>query len=103
MGERHTLPSLLPAKLRSNPEKGRLGCFVPPRWGAPRNGGGGGGLGHGAERANPAAPLEGLEAMTDHPRIALDPEILAGKPVVRGTRVIGRVRDRTSGRRMERG
>jgi uncharacterized protein (DUF433 family) len=25
--------------------------------------------------------------MTDHPRITLDPEILAGKPVVRGTRL----------------
>ncbi len=25
--------------------------------------------------------------MTDHPRIALDPEVLAGKPVVRGTRL----------------
>ena len=25
--------------------------------------------------------------MTEHPRIILDPEILAGKPVVRGTRL----------------
>ena len=25
--------------------------------------------------------------MTEHPRIALDPEILAGKPVIRGTRL----------------
>ncbi|MEF3366712.1 DUF433 domain-containing protein [Methylocystis sp. 9N] len=25
--------------------------------------------------------------MTDHPRIALDPHVLAGKPVVRGTRL----------------
>ena len=25
--------------------------------------------------------------MTDHPRIMLDPEILSGKPVVRGTRL----------------
>ena len=25
--------------------------------------------------------------MTDHPRIVLDPEILAGEPVVRGTRL----------------
>ncbi len=25
--------------------------------------------------------------MTDHPRIALDPAVLAGKPVVRGTRL----------------
>lgn len=24
---------------------------------------------------------------TDHPRIALDPEVLAGKPVIRGTRL----------------
>jgi uncharacterized protein (DUF433 family) len=25
--------------------------------------------------------------MTDHPRIALDPKVLAGKPVIRGTRL----------------
>ena len=25
--------------------------------------------------------------MVDHPRIALDPEVLAGKPVIRGTRL----------------
>ena len=25
--------------------------------------------------------------MVDHPRIALDPDILAGKPVIRGTRL----------------
>lgn len=25
--------------------------------------------------------------MTEHPRIALDPNVLAGKPVVRGTRL----------------
>ena len=25
--------------------------------------------------------------MTEHPRIALDPEVLAGKPVIRGTRL----------------
>jgi uncharacterized protein (DUF433 family) len=25
--------------------------------------------------------------MTDHPRIALDPEVLAGKPLIRGTRL----------------
>jgi uncharacterized protein (DUF433 family) len=25
--------------------------------------------------------------MTEHPRIVLDPEVLAGKPVVRGTRL----------------
>ena len=25
--------------------------------------------------------------MTDHPRIALDPKILAGKPIIRGTRL----------------
>jgi uncharacterized protein (DUF433 family) len=26
-------------------------------------------------------------AMTDHPRITLDPDVLSGKPVVRGTRL----------------
>lgn len=26
-------------------------------------------------------------AMPDHPRIALDPDVLAGKPVIRGTRL----------------
>jgi uncharacterized protein (DUF433 family) len=25
--------------------------------------------------------------MTEHPRIALDPDVLAGKPVIRGTRL----------------
>ena len=25
--------------------------------------------------------------MTDHPRIALDPDVLTGKPVIRGTRL----------------
>jgi uncharacterized protein (DUF433 family) len=25
--------------------------------------------------------------MTEHPRIALDPDVLAGKPVIRGTRI----------------
>ena len=25
--------------------------------------------------------------MTDHPRIVLDPEVLAGKPLIRGTRL----------------
>lgn len=25
--------------------------------------------------------------MADHPRIALDPDVLAGKPVIRGTRI----------------
>jgi uncharacterized protein (DUF433 family) len=32
------------------------------------------------------APKEGL-AMPTHPRIALDPAILVGKPVIRGTRL----------------
>jgi len=36
--------------------------------------------------------------MTEHPRIALDPDVLAGKPVIRGTRlsvefVIGLIAD----------
>jgi uncharacterized protein (DUF433 family) len=26
-------------------------------------------------------------AMTEHPRITLDPKVLAGKPVIRGTRL----------------
>ncbi len=39
--------------------------------------------------------------MTDHPRITLDPAVLAGKPVVRGTRlavefIIGLLADRWS-------
>jgi uncharacterized protein (DUF433 family) len=25
--------------------------------------------------------------MTEHPRIALDPDVLAGKPIIRGTRL----------------
>jgi uncharacterized protein (DUF433 family) len=29
----------------------------------------------------------GRKTMTQHPRIALDPEVLAGKPVIKGTRL----------------
>ena len=36
-------------------------------------------------------------------RIVLDPAVLAGKPVIRGTRVVGRIHHRPDGRRLERG
>jgi uncharacterized protein (DUF433 family) len=29
----------------------------------------------------------GQQIMTEHPRIVLDPEVLVGKPVIRGTRL----------------
>jgi uncharacterized protein (DUF433 family) len=29
--------------------------------------------------------------MAEHPRIVLDPDVLAGKPVIRGTRIAVRV------------
>ena len=31
--------------------------------------------------------MNGRTDMTEHPRIALDPKVLAGKPVIRGTRL----------------
>jgi uncharacterized protein (DUF433 family) len=31
--------------------------------------------------------MERRSAMTEHPRISLEPDVLAGKPVIRGTRL----------------
>jgi len=36
--------------------------------------------------------------MTEHPRIALAPDVLVGKPVIRGDPTVCRIRDRTDGR-----
>ncbi len=41
--------------------------------------------------------------MAEHPRIVLDPDVLASKPVILGTRLAVEIRDRPLGRRLDRG